>query len=385
MRQPRLDEAALVRVGDRLLDGRVQLGPLRGGVLALRDLRARAHHLGQRPEGHPLAVGQAAAAVPSHALGQAVDVLEELPREPRLARAGHRQHRHEVSLGLARRGVEELLDHAQLAVAADERRLQAGRALRPADAADHAHRPPHRHGLELAFQLAHTGVLVDDRRIGRVLGRLTDEHRARLGHRLDPRGGVDQIAGHHPLGARADRDRGLAGEHTDARAEPLRAHLGADRLDGGDQVERGPHGTLGVVLHRDRRAPHRHDGVADELLDGAAVTGDQRPAGVEVPGEERTHVLGVARLRERREADQVGEQDRYQPPLRDRIRLTGRTGDRPGGRRSQRGAALAAELGSGGVRRPALAARKRERHTALPAELAPCLVLGSARLAAHGA
>ena len=93
----------------------------------------RAHHLGQRPVGDALAVGQAAPAVPAHALGQAVDVLEELPRRAATCRCPPRRCTEtRWALASLRRGVEELLDHAQLAVATDERRLQAvGRCAPP--------------------------------------------------------------------------------------------------------------------------------------------------------------------------------------------------------------------------------------------------------------
>ena len=48
------------------------------------------------------------------------------------------------------------------------------------------------------------------------------------------------------------------------------------------EVERGADGALGIVLVRHRRAPDRHHGVADELLDHAAVALDDAPAGLEV-------------------------------------------------------------------------------------------------------
>ena len=67
----------------------------------------------------------------------------------------------------------------------------------------------------------------------------------------------------------AERDRCLAREHAGAGLE--RGIEGGDR---GDEVERGPDGALRVVLVRDRRAPDGHHGVADELLDGAAVPAD---------------------------------------------------------------------------------------------------------------
>ena len=100
MRQPRLHEPALLGIGDRLLDRRVQLLELRLRAFAFRDRGPGAHHLGERPVRHALAVGQAAAAVPADVLGQPVDVLEELPGEARLARPGNRHHRDQVRLRL---------------------------------------------------------------------------------------------------------------------------------------------------------------------------------------------------------------------------------------------------------------------------------------------
>ena len=103
---------------------------------------------------------------------------------------------------------------------------------------------------------------------------------------------------------------------TPARARKLGcADLVAERRHGGDQVERCPHSTLGVVLGRGRRAPDGHHRVADELLDRAAVELDQPTAGVEVAGEELAHLLRIAALRERREADEVGEEDGDEPAL----------------------------------------------------------------------
>ena len=98
---------------------------------------------------------------------------------------------------------------------------------------------------------------------------------------------------------------------------PARAWIaGTERADAVDQVERGADGALGVVLVRDRRAPDGHDRVADELLDRAAVAVDDLLAVLEVARQELAHVLGVAALGERREADEVGEQDGDQATLR---------------------------------------------------------------------
>ena len=122
-------------------------------------------------------------------------------------------------------------------------------------------------------------------------------------------GGVDEIARDHALALGAERDRGLAGEDRGAGAEVRQPDLVAERRDRGDQVERGANRALGVVLGRGRRAPDGHHGVADELLDRAAVQLDQPAAAVEIAREELARVLAVALLGERGEADQVGEED----------------------------------------------------------------------------
>ena len=207
--------------------------------------------------------------------------------------------------------VEQLLHHAQLALAPDERRLEPRRRALAAPCGHDAERAPERHRLGLALELVLAGVRIHDRRLARPPRRLADEHGARLGRRLDPRGGVDEIARDHALPFRAERDGGLAGEHAGAC---LRARRRA--RDRRDQLERGAHGALGVVLLRDRRAPHGHHGVADELLDRAAVALDRSCARVEVAGEQLARVLRIAALGRGREADEVGEEDGDEPALR---------------------------------------------------------------------
>ncbi len=107
-----------------------------------------------------------------------------------------------------------------------------------------------------------------------------------------------------------ERDRSLARQHPgpggDARTQ--RAH----RVH---EIERCPDGSLGIVLTGDRRPPDRHDRVADELLDRAAVALDDVARQVEVARQELPGLLRVATLREGREADEVGEQDRYEAAL----------------------------------------------------------------------
>ena len=195
-------------------------------------------------------------------------------------------------------------------------------ASRTSDAAatatlgDHPQRSPHRDRCGLALEHVLARLLERDRGAGGAEGRLADEDGARRGDRLDPRGRVDHVARDHALVGGAQRDRRLAGEDArprlDARAQdPDRVH----------ELERGPDRALGVVLVRGRRAPHGHDRVADELLDHAAVAVDDLAREVEVAGQRLAHELRVAFLGERREADEVGEQHRDEPPFRDRPRL----------------------------------------------------------------
>ena len=96
--EPRLEPARSSASGDVHLDRGAQLRERRLRRLVLGDPRAHPHHLGERPVGDALAVGEAAAAVPPEVVGEPVDVLLELPGEPRLADAGDADDRDEVRL-----------------------------------------------------------------------------------------------------------------------------------------------------------------------------------------------------------------------------------------------------------------------------------------------
>ena len=99
-----------------------------------------------------------------------------------------------------------------------------------------------------------------------------------------------------------------AGPRLDARAEVT---------DRPDELERGSDRALGVVLERRGRAPDGHHRVADELLDRAAVAGDDRGREVEIARQGLADVLGITLLRERREPDEIREQHRDEAAFRD--------------------------------------------------------------------
>ena len=96
---------------------------------------------------------------------------------------------------------------------------------------------------------------------------LRDEDPVHWRSRLEPRRGIDDITGSHRLacvGARVERDQGLARPDADANIEPVGER---DLADG----QGSSHRTLGVILVRDGSAEERHDRVSDELLDSSAV------------------------------------------------------------------------------------------------------------------
>ena len=118
--------------------------------------------------------------MPADRLDQAVDVLQELPGEPALADAGRADDRDEAGPPLAGRRVEEVLEQAQLVVAADERRLErlASGSAPPRSATTRSARHAGTgRALPLSDLLA--GRLEGDRLRGRALGRLADEDASR--------------------------------------------------------------------------------------------------------------------------------------------------------------------------------------------------------------
>ena len=165
--------------------------------------------------------------------------------------------------------MEQVLQLAQLLVAADERRLEA--SPRPC--------PPRWATTRIARQ-AGTGALlplsdwspIGSNTIARSAARIVASPTSTVPASATPwrrAGGVHEVAGDHALVLGADGDRRLAGQDA-ARG----LDVGPERLDRVDELEAGAHRPLGVVLVRHRRAPHRHDRVADELLDRPAVALD---------------------------------------------------------------------------------------------------------------
>ena len=184
--------------------------------------------------------------------------------------------------------------------------------------------------------------------VGRAVGGLADQDAVDRRRRLQPRRGVDDVAGRHPLaagGVGTQHDQRLAGVHAHAHVQVEAGLFVVQPRDRGPDRERRAHRPLRIVLVGDRRAEQRHHRVADELLDRAAVVlqllAQQRVVG----SEGAAHVLDVHPLAAAGEADQVGEQHRHHLALladdgarSAQRRSSRRTGSRPGcpGRISRR-------------------------------------------------
>ena len=173
--QGRLDPAPLRLVGDVL---REHLADLRSGrrlIVGLDEARSPANHLAERPEADPLAVGWRAAIMEPDGIDQAVDVLQELPGQAGLADACRADHRDESSPAIPARRVEEILELADLVVAADERSLEPFRAVPAATLGHDPEGAPGRHRAGLALEGLVAGLLEDDRGRCRPLGRFADQ------------------------------------------------------------------------------------------------------------------------------------------------------------------------------------------------------------------
>ncbi len=211
----------------------------------------------------------------------------------------------------------------------------------PSDSAENLEQGERADGLRFPFEdkrldrLDSDGVADEAVRLG------SDEHLSCAGSLLEPSSDVDSVAGDERLTFTADDD--LAGVDPDARLEPV---LG----DGGAHLGRSANCAQRVVLVRDGDPEDGHHGIADELLDGAAVTLEDHAKILEVAPHPCAQRLGIRRLAERRRTDEVAEENGDDFAL-----LAGRLG------RSQRRPTRAAEARVALVLAPAVRASRHGR------------------------
>ena len=243
-----LDPAALLGIGHEFLDGLAELGPRHVDRFVLDDAGTHPHHLVEGPVRNPFAICKTAASMPPDRLGDAVEVLEEFPGQPRLSDTGNTDDRHQTRSVFFAGAVQQLLEKAELAITPDERRLESGRPLRSSGGGHHPLGAPQTQWLGLALELMLALIRIDDCRFAGDTGRVADVNSPGSGGRLDPRCRIDQVSGDAALAAHTERHGGLAGQHPSPSAKPRRTDLVAEDSDCIDEVERGADRAFRVVF-----------------------------------------------------------------------------------------------------------------------------------------
>ena len=305
VRQRSRDRAQFVEIlGRERLEELIESRGARLAVVRLEDPRRRFEDLDDGPVRDALAVREALPPVDVEASSDAVD---ELVQEPALANPGRPHQSSESDEPIVRQGVAEREEFAEFRVAADEGRLGARPRLR---LFLHAGDFPHLDGLRLPFRLDRLGFPERKGVLRREVGRAADEDAVGRCGRLDPRGRIEHVAGGRPLSLarpRPEHHERLAGVDPgpDMEVEPLvlLVQLGDSLSD----RERGADGTLRIVLVRLRRAEERQNGIAAELLEGAAVPLELAADARVVGRYERSHVFGIEIFRACGRADEVDE------------------------------------------------------------------------------
>ena len=108
--------------------------------------------------------------MPEDRLDDAVEVLRQLPDEPTLARAGDADDGHDPGSPLPTSCVEQVLEQAELAVAAEERRLELVAPSAATALGDDADRAECRHRRFLALEDLLPRRFEGDRLVGGAFG-----------------------------------------------------------------------------------------------------------------------------------------------------------------------------------------------------------------------
>ncbi len=157
----------------------------------------------------------------------------------------------------------------------------------------------------MAFPFSSSGSSGSARHLvaGEPVGRVGDEDLARLRGRLESLRDDDRVARDERLAARRIAGDDLAGADADPDLEPQPERLLELVVQGREAVahlERGSQRPQRIVLVQDGSPEDGHHGVADELLDRAAVALERRSHLVVVARHHAPHQLGVAHLAEAR-------------------------------------------------------------------------------------
>jgi hypothetical protein len=300
----RLDPAGIALLRECVFDSRVELLGCLRLVVPLRDSCLRLDDLRKCPEGHPVAVGETAALAPGDELGVGVDDLRELVHESALSHAWDGDEGDELWRPLVAGTLERISEDRELALTTHELSARVMRDVH-AEARSSSGCLPYGDRLGLALRLDCWRLAVLDRLPRRAIGHLVRQDSVHGCCALQAGGGVDDVSRGHSLAFRRAGPQGderLPGRNSDAELEAFLDREVADRESGADRA-------LRIVLVRRRRAEERHDGIPDELLDGAAVALELATDAVVVRTEDGAHLLRVELLGLRRKPDKVAEED----------------------------------------------------------------------------
>ena len=283
-----------------------ELRPRFLGSFLIGDDGSLAHGLPQGPKGDAPSVWKAPAVQED---GLTVERLGELGHEPRLPDARITDYgREPARVGLAR--AEELLAQSgELGFPADKGDggpLPA--TVRPGEPKE----PVRRHTLRFALEGERLDELSLDLVTHEPVRERTEEDLHLACRLLQTSGHVDGVPGDEALARTGIARNDLARVHSDPSREahsPAALELVVHPREGGSHLRGCPDRAKRVVLAHDRETEDRHDRVADELLDDAAVTLQHATHLLEVARHEPVERLGVERLPERRRSGQVCKDD----------------------------------------------------------------------------
>ena len=289
--------------------------------------RGRAEDLRERPEGDPVSVGGVAPGEDRGRWLRRPHRLDQLGGEASLAGPGladdQRQPRRSLPDGLQVGEAERF----ELAAAPEQRHRARSGAVAPADrlASPRIYRPP---GLERGREALRIDrpPAVEDRRPTGGGGACADQDLAGRRRLLQARRCVGGLARDRPIRLVNARQH-LAGLDPDPDLEL------AARREAPDQSQRRGDRPIGIVAVGAGNPEHRHHGVADELLDPAAVLLERRAGDLEERVEQPPDILRIAPLDQLGRSDQIREDDRRELALD-----PGRRPDRGAARRAVPGA-----------------------------------------------
>ena len=150
-------------------------------IIGVKYSRVALDDLSQRPERHPIAIGQAPPGPPRHQVGQPIDVGEQLGYQPGLAHPRRPGDRHQMHRAVADHAVQDPPQLQHLQIATHQRRVGGPDHISPQPGPRWAG-PPQRHRVGLALHCHRLQRLIGKHPRRRHIRRLTHRHRTHRSH-----------------------------------------------------------------------------------------------------------------------------------------------------------------------------------------------------------